>query len=82
VIYYYLKDVPKVGTETKLEILDPTGKLIRKYSSTETELLDEPLGPDDKKPEKEIKPDAGLNRFVWDLRYEDAHRIPGYYLWE
>jgi hypothetical protein len=82
VIYYYLKDAPKAGTETELEILDSTGKLIRKYSSTEAEQLDEPLGPDDKKPEKEIKPDAGLNRFVWDLRYEDAHRIPGYYLWE
>lgn len=82
VIYYYVKDAPKVGTETKLEILDASGKVIRKYSSAETELLDEPLGPDDKKPEKEIKPDAGLNRFVWDLRYEEAHRIPGYYLWE
>jgi hypothetical protein len=23
-----------------------------------------------------------LNRFVWDLRYEEAHRVPGYYLWE
>jgi len=23
-----------------------------------------------------------LNRFVWDLRYENANRIPGYYLWE
>jgi len=43
---------------------------------------EEPLGPDDKKPEKEIKVEAGLNRFVWDLRYEDAHRVPGYYLWE
>ena len=82
VIYYYLKDAPKAGTETKLEILDSSGKLIRRYSSAETEPLDEPLGPDDKKPEKEIKPDAGLNRFVWDLRYEEAHRIPGYYLWE
>jgi photosystem II stability/assembly factor-like uncharacterized protein len=82
VIYYYLKDAPKAGTETKLEILDSSGKLIRRYSSAETELLDEPPGPDDKKPEKEIKPDAGLNRFVWDLRYEEAHRIPGYYLWE
>ena len=80
VIYYYLKDAPKAGTETKLEILDSSGKVIRKYSSAETEPLDEPLGPDDKKPEKEIKPDAGLNRFVWDLRYEEAHRIPGYYL--
>jgi len=82
VIYFYLKDVPKEGTEAKLEILDASGKMVRKYSSTETQLLDEPPGPDDKKPEKEIKPEAGLNRFVWDLRYEEAHRVPGYYLWE
>jgi photosystem II stability/assembly factor-like uncharacterized protein len=82
VIYYHLKETPKAGTETKLEILDASGKLVRKYSSAETAPLDEPLDPDDKKPEKEIKPDAGLNRFVWDLRYEAAHRVPGYYLWE
>jgi photosystem II stability/assembly factor-like uncharacterized protein len=82
VIYFYLKDAPKADSETKLEILDASGKLVRKYSSAETEPLDEPLGPDDKKPEKEIKADAGLNRFVWDLRYEEAHRAPGYYLWE
>ncbi|MGA8501213.1 MAG: hypothetical protein WB683_06670, partial [Candidatus Sulfotelmatobacter sp.] len=81
VIYYYLKDAPKPGAETKLEILDASGKVIRKYSSAELERLDEPLGPDDKKPEKEIKPEAGLNRFVWDLRYEEAHHVPGYYLW-
>jgi hypothetical protein len=82
VVYFYLKDAPKAGTESKIEILDASGKLVRKYSSAETELLDEPPSPDDKKPEKEIKPEAGLNRFVWDLRYEEAHRIPGYYLWE
>jgi hypothetical protein len=82
VIYFYLKDEPKEGTETKLEILDAAGKTIRKYSSAEVEPLDEPADPDDKKPEKEIKPEAGLNRFVWDLRYEEAHRVPGYYLWE
>jgi len=81
VIYYYLKDEPKPGVETKLEILDPSGKVIRKYSSAELERLDEPPGPDDKKPEKEIKPEAGLNRFVWDLRYQEAHHVPGYYLW-
>jgi len=23
-----------------------------------------------------------LNRFVWDLRYDEARRVPGYYLWE
>jgi photosystem II stability/assembly factor-like uncharacterized protein len=82
IIDYYLKDEPKPGTETKLEILDASGKVIRKYSSAELETPDEPLDPDDKKPEKEIQPEAGLNRFVWDLRYEEAHRVPGYYLWE
>jgi photosystem II stability/assembly factor-like uncharacterized protein len=81
-IYYYLKDAPKKDTEAKVEILDASGKVIRKYSSTEVEPLEEPLGPDDKKPEKQLKPDAGLNRCVWDLRYEEARRVPGYYLWE
>jgi photosystem II stability/assembly factor-like uncharacterized protein len=82
VIYVYLKEAPKAETESKLEILDAAGTVIRKYSSVETEPLDEPAGPDDKKPEKQIKTEAGLNRFVWDLRYEEAHRVPGYYLWE
>lgn len=82
VIYYYLKDAPKADTEAKLEILDSSGKVIRKYSSQEYNSLEEPLDPDDKKPEKQLKPEAGLNRFVWDLRYEEAHRVPGYYLYE
>jgi len=82
VIYYFLKDAPKGDTEAKIEILDASGKVIRKYSSTEYSPLDEPLDPDDKKPEKELKPEAGLNRFVWDLRYEEARHVPGYYLWE
>jgi hypothetical protein len=82
VIYYFLKDAPKSDTETKIEILDASGKVIRKYSSAELNLLDEPPDPDDKKPEKQIKAEAGLNRFVWDLRYEEARRVPGYYLWE
>ena len=82
VIYYYLKDAPKAGTEAKIEILDGSGKVIRKYSSTEYNTLEEPLDPDEKKPEKQVKPEAGLNRFVWDLRYEEARHVPGYYLYE
>ena len=82
VIYYFLKDAPKAETEAKIEILDASGKVIRKYSSAEFNTLEEPLGPDDKKPEKQIKPEGGLNRFEWDLRYEEARRVPGYYLWE
>jgi len=82
VIYFYLKDAPKNDTEAKIEILDGSGKVIRRYSSTEYNTLEEPPDPDDKKPEKEIKLEAGLNRFVWDLRYEEARRVPGYYLYE
>ncbi|HYL73825.1 MAG TPA: glycosyl hydrolase [Bryobacteraceae bacterium] len=82
VVYYFLKDVPKSDAETKLEILDASGKVIRKFSSMELTTLEEPLDPDDKKPEKQIKPEGGLNRFVWDLRYDDARHVPGYYLWE
>jgi photosystem II stability/assembly factor-like uncharacterized protein len=80
VIDFFVKAAPK--GETTLEILDQQGQLIRKYSSQRTELPEEPPDPDDKKPEKQIKVEAGLNRFVWDLRYENANRIPGYYLWE
>ena len=82
VIYYFLKDAPKAETEAKIEILDASGKAIRKYSSAEYNTLEEPPDPDDKKPETQLKPDAGLNRFVWDLRYDEAHHVPGYYLWE
>jgi len=82
IIYYYLKDAPKADSEAKLEILDASGKVIRTYSSAEYNTLEEPPDPDDKKPEKQLKPEAGLNRFVWDLRYEEARRVPGYYLYE
>jgi photosystem II stability/assembly factor-like uncharacterized protein len=79
-IYYFLKEKPK--GETTIEILDSSSSLIRKYSSSKTEELEEPLTPEDKKPEKQIKPEVGLNRFVWDLRYAGSSRVPDYYLWE
>jgi len=81
VIYFNLKTAPK-EQEVKIEILDAAGNEIRKYSSKKAEPLDEPLDPDDKKPEKQIKAEEGLNRFVWDLRYDEANRVPGYFLWE
>jgi photosystem II stability/assembly factor-like uncharacterized protein len=86
VIYFWLKDAPKpdgdMKNASKLEILDGAGNVIRKYSSAEVTPLEEPLDPDEKKPEKALKLEAGLNRFVWDLRYDEAHHVPGYYLWE
>jgi photosystem II stability/assembly factor-like uncharacterized protein len=84
VIYFNLKQVPKPDAkqEVKIEILDAGGTVIRDYSSKKNEPQDEPPDPDDKKPEKQIKLEEGLNRFVWDLHYEEATRVPGYFLWE
>jgi photosystem II stability/assembly factor-like uncharacterized protein len=85
VIYYYFKKALKPEAkpgEVTIEILDASGTVVRKFSSNKTEPLEEPLDPDDKKPEKQIKPEDGLNRFVWDLRYDEANRVPGYFLWE
>jgi len=79
VIYFAVKEKPKGAT---IEILDSAGKLVRRYTSTELEPLDEPLDPDDDKPKPQIDIKPGLNRFVWDLRYEDAPRVKGYYLYE
>ena len=80
VVYYYLKNAPK--GETTIEILDSAGAVVRKYSSNRIEPVEEPRNPDDKKPEKQIKAEAGLNRFIWDERYEGTSRVPGYYLFE
>ena len=80
VIYYYLKAVPK--KEATIEILDGAGTVLRKYSSNRLKPLEEPLDPEDKKPEQQIKPEAGLNRFIWDIRYEGASSLPDYYLYE
>src|SRR6266852_5846060 len=59
VVYYYVKDVPK--GEVTIEILDSTGNVVRRYSSQKTDPPDEPRNPEDKKQEKQIKLEAGLN---------------------
>ncbi len=77
VIDYYFKSKPK--DEVKLVILDSQGKVVRKLSSIppangvthQQEWPDQP-------PENDLLPgDAGMNRFVWDFRYETPTPIPG-----
>jgi photosystem II stability/assembly factor-like uncharacterized protein len=85
VIYYYLKSKPQ---EVTLEFLDAAGKSIKKFSSkaeaeaAPTASVDDddedaprPMGP------SRAPANAGLNRFVWDLRYPDATRFPGMIYW-
>jgi photosystem II stability/assembly factor-like uncharacterized protein len=79
-IYYELNAEPKEKEEVILEILDSTGKLIRKLSSKAEEPVEgaEPPARDAPKP---IPAKAGLNRYAWDLRYPEAKRFKGMILW-
>ena len=76
VIDYYLKSQPK--EPISLEMLDSSGKVVRKYSSKakNTEAGPSESGEEFNPPET-IPNKAGTNRFVWDLRYEAPVLIPG-----
>jgi photosystem II stability/assembly factor-like uncharacterized protein len=84
-LYYSLAEKLKEKEEITLEILDDAGKPVKKYSSVEKkddgpadpeeEAFGPPRGPD------KLPGEAGLNRFVWNLRYEDATKFPGLIMW-
>ncbi len=92
VIYYWLKDKPK--GEVTLEFLDSQGKVVKKFSSNppphrpaleatssqQAELEEESGGPR-RGGVQRVPVNAGLNQFVWDLRYTDATTFPGLILW-
>ena len=71
-------EAPKIT----LEILDSSGKVIRKYPKKEESGDD---GEEDFFSRGgnagSLPADAGINRFVWDLRYEGATKVPHAPLW-
>ena len=71
IVYYQLAQ-PQKG-EITLEILDEGGRVMRKYSSREKVIPDKPLP---ERPERDdakdtLPTEAGLQRVVWNLRYEE-----------
>jgi photosystem II stability/assembly factor-like uncharacterized protein len=75
VINYYFASKPK--EEVTLEITDANGKLVRRLSSVEKIVSEQPPEwPDLEPPKTTIPADAGMNRFAWDLRYESPVKIP------
>ena len=81
VLDYYLKAAPK--GEVTLDILDSNGKVIRHLSSIESkEAETPPEWPDLQKVEQTIPANAGMNRFVWDIRSEGPIKVPGEVLGE
>ncbi len=78
VIYYAVKQVPK---ELSVEILDEKGQRVRLITDKDVADISEPLDPEDEKPKKMLEPKAGVNRFVWDLRYAPIQRPKDYFLY-
>ena len=68
---------PKIA----LDILDASGKVVRHFPKKEEDgEQDEGFGPPDRNAGK-LPAEAGLNRFVWDLDYEGATKVPHAPLW-
>jgi photosystem II stability/assembly factor-like uncharacterized protein len=87
VIYYSLKAEPKSNEEVTLEVLDGAGHVLKKLSSKEDKDKAEAPGGGEEEgfgpppAARTIPARAGLNRFPWDLRAEDASRFKGMILW-
>ncbi|MFZ1138078.1 MAG: hypothetical protein WAN76_02795 [Candidatus Sulfotelmatobacter sp.] len=71
------EEAPKIT----LEILDSSGKVIRKLPKKEEAAGDEENFFERNRGAETLPADAGLNRFVWDLRYEGATKVPHAPLW-
>ena len=77
VFYYYISTALK-DTELSLEIKDKEGLVVRTISSkADATYLRYPGGPS---PEPILSTKIGLNRFVWDMRYQSLPGIPTAYI--
>jgi hypothetical protein len=80
VLYYSLKTKPT--SDVVIKFSDSSGKLVKEFSSKPepkeaTPSLEEDERPAAPKPTTKV----GINRFVWDMHYEDAKKFPGIILW-
>jgi photosystem II stability/assembly factor-like uncharacterized protein len=74
-IDYYLPSAPK-GPLT-LEIIDAQGGVVRHLTSAKPEQPEQPPEwPDQVHPMNTLPAEPGMNRFVWNLRYDDPVQIP------
>jgi len=83
-VQFFLKARPQ--GEVTLEFLDGTGKPVHKFSTREAPRpqagpADEAENPFRGGPPARLTAQAGMNRFVWNLRYPDATTFPGLIMW-
>jgi hypothetical protein len=67
VVFFYFKAAP--DSEVTLEFLDARDSTVRRFSSRPRE------------PADSLRVSAGMNRFVWNLRYPNATGFPGLIMW-
>jgi hypothetical protein len=76
ILNYYLLTSPK--GEVTLQISDSQGKPVRTLSSVQKKEDEQPPEwPDQVKEMKTIPAAEGMNRYVWNLRYDDPIKVPG-----
>ena len=77
IIYYHLQEEP--ADVIRLEVLDANRETVRAFASRCRQEESDPAEEEDE--EEEIKESrflgtaAGLNRFIWDMRYPDALKL-------
>jgi hypothetical protein len=87
-IDYYLKSA---ADKVTIDIVDPAGKVIRTYSGPQqqttatttprpAEMEEGEAGPR-QAPAARVTATAGMNRFMWDMRYPNAVDFPGMIMW-
>jgi hypothetical protein len=80
VIYYNLQTAPE--GDISLEILDTKGASVRRFSSRAPEGTDgQPAGRRGGGGPARLPKNSGMNRFIWDFRYEGASRVPNAISW-
>lgn len=67
-VHFYLKSMTD-SSVVSLEFFENNGESIKKYSTKSKERG------------KSMKAKEGFNRFVWNMRYEDAERFDGLIMW-
>lgn len=79
-VYYYFKEKPE--QEVTLEFLDSQGNLIKEYKSQkQEESAPESFSRWGYTSAQSVLTEQGMNRFVWDMRYPGAERVPGAVYW-
>jgi len=85
-IDYYLK---QAADKVTVDILDAQGAVVRSFTGTaadEKKRPETPAGGEEEEggrraPAPRVGVRAGMNRFVWDMRYPDATGFPNLILW-